>query len=142
MSKIINTANYGLYELHARYNAKHNVATFDKYAVYRNQPPFRMGSIELTKEDLHFMLKYFYDVDLELEQIKKGKRMMIDYKVTFSVAHDFEGVNELTTAQGNIDSIVITTSDGQTMVLNDVESFEIVEAVKVDIDEDKDQRLI
>ncbi|GLC88749.1 hypothetical protein [Lysinibacillus piscis] len=137
MSKIINTANYGLYELHARYNAIYNVVTFDKYAVYSSQPPFRMGSIELTKEDLHLMLKYFYDME-----DKGSEQPMIDYKVTFSVPHDFEGFNEFTTAQGNIDSIVITTSDGQTMMLTSVESFEIVEAVEIDIDEDKDRKLI
>lgn len=137
MSKIINTANYGLYELHGCYDAKYKVATFDKYAIYSRQPPFRMGSIELTKEDLHLILKYFYDME-----DKGSEQMMIDYKVTFSVPHDFEGFNEFVTAQGNIDSIVITTSHGQRMVLNDVESFEIVEAVKVDIDEAKDQRLI
>jgi len=140
MSKIINTTNYGLYELHARYSTKHNVATFNKYVVYSSQPPFKMGSIELTKEDLHLMLKYFYDI-YDMED-KESEQMMIDYKITFSVPHDFEGFNRFVTAQGNIDSIVITASDGQTMVLNDVESFEIVEAVKVDIDEDKDQKLI
>jgi len=67
---------------------------------------------------------------------------MIDYKVTFSVPHTFEGFNEFATAQGNVDTIVITTKDGQMVVLNDVESFEIVEAVKVDIDEDKAIKLI
>lgn len=140
MATVINTANYGLYELHARYNAKHNVATFDKYAVYSSQPPFRLGSIELTKEDLHLMLKYFYDMEMELMQ--RSEQMMIDYKVTFSVPHTFEGFNEFATAQGNVDTIVITTKDGQMVVLNDVESFEIVEAVKVDIDEDKAIKLI
>lgn len=137
MSKIINTTNYGLYELHARYSTKHNVATFNKYVVYSSQPPFKMGSIELTKEDLHLMLKYFYDME-----DKESEQMMIDYKVTFSVPHTFEGLNEFATAQGNVDTIVITTKDGQMVVLNDVESFEIVEAVKVDIDEDKAIKLI
>jgi len=137
MLTVINTANYGLYELHARYSTKHNVATFDKYVVYSSQPPFKMGSIELTKEDLHLMLKYFYDME-----DKESEQMMIDYKITFSVPHDLEGFNEFTTVQGDIDSIVITTSDGQKIMLNDVESFEVVEAVKIDIDEDKDQRLI
>jgi len=140
MATIINTAKYGLHELHARYNAEHNVATFDKYAVYSSQPPFRMGSIELTKEDLHLMLKYFYDMEIEL--IQRSEQMMIDYKVIFSVPQMFEGFNEFARAQGNVDSIVITTKDGQTMVLNDVESFEIVEAVKIDVDEEQDKKLI
>jgi hypothetical protein len=67
---------------------------------------------------------------------------MIDYKVIFSVPQTFEGFNEFATAQGNVDSIVITTKDGQTMVLNDVESFEIVEAVKIDVDEEQDKNLL
>jgi len=137
MATVIKTANYGLYELHARYNAKHNVATFDKYAVYRNQRPFRMGSIELTKEDIYLMLKYFYDME-----DKGSEQMMIDYKFTFSIPHDFDGFNEFTTAQGNLDSIVITTSDGQKIVLKDIENFEILEAVEIDMDEDKDRKLI
>lgn len=67
---------------------------------------------------------------------------MIDYKVIFSVPHTFEGFNEFATAQGNVDTIVITTKDGQTVVLNDVESFGIVEAVKIDVDEEQDEKLI
>lgn len=67
---------------------------------------------------------------------------MIDYKVIFSVPQIFEGFNEFATAQGNVDSIVITTKDGQTVVLNDVESFEIVEAVKIEVDEEQDKKLI
>ena len=67
---------------------------------------------------------------------------MIDYKVIFSVPHTFEGFNEFATVQGNVDTIVITTKDGQTVVLNDVESFEIVEAVKIEVDEEQDEKLI
>lgn len=67
---------------------------------------------------------------------------MIYYKIILSVPHTFEGFNEFLTAQGNHDSLVITTTDGQTMVLNDIESFEIVEAVKIEINEEDDIKLI
>lgn len=63
MITVINIANYGLHELHACYNAEYKVATFEKYAVYHTRPAFKMGSIELTKEDLYLMLKYFYDME-------------------------------------------------------------------------------
>ncbi|WPK10265.1 hypothetical protein R6U77_09985 [Lysinibacillus louembei] len=63
MKTIINTTNYGLHELHARYDAKYKVATFDKYTVYTTRPPFKMGQIELTKEDVLTMLHYFEEVE-------------------------------------------------------------------------------
>lgn len=63
MEKIINTANYGLHELRARYNANYKVATFEKYAVYHTRPAFKMGQIELTKEDVIAMLRYFEEIE-------------------------------------------------------------------------------
>ncbi|MDM5249034.1 hypothetical protein [Lysinibacillus sp. G4S2] len=67
---------------------------------------------------------------------------MIDYKIIFSAPQTFEGFNEFATAQGNVANMVITTKDGQILSLNDVESFGIVEAVKIDVDEEQDKKLI
>lgn len=63
MTIVINTTNYGLHELHARYDAKYKVATFDKYTIYTTRPAFKMGQIELTKEDVLAMLQYFEEVE-------------------------------------------------------------------------------
>ncbi|WP_107842186.1 hypothetical protein [Metasolibacillus meyeri] len=63
MTTVINTTQYGLHELHARYDAKYKVATFNKYTVYHTRPAYKMGEIELTKEDVYLMLKYFCDME-------------------------------------------------------------------------------
>ena len=67
---------------------------------------------------------------------------MIDYKIIFSVPQTFDGFNEIATVQGNVDTIVFTNKDGQTITLNDVKGFEIVEAVKIDVGEEQDKKTV
>lgn len=63
METIINKAHYGLHELRARYNPNYQTVTFEKYAMYNTRPAFKMGQIELTKEDVLAMLQYFEEIE-------------------------------------------------------------------------------